>query len=89
MADIKTLAKRPAESLDNLGDQLQFYVRALVWAPRTVRRYKKETGRLLGEVTLVPVKKVSMVMTPTVPPIVARAPDPSVTSPRSRPVSFL
>jgi phospholipid/cholesterol/gamma-HCH transport system permease protein len=52
MADIKTLAKRPAESLDNLGDQLQFYVRALVWAPRTVRRYKKETGRLLGEVTL-------------------------------------
>jgi phospholipid/cholesterol/gamma-HCH transport system permease protein len=52
MADVKALAKKPAESLDNLGNQLQFYVKALAWTPRTVRRYKKETGRLLGEVTL-------------------------------------
>jgi phospholipid/cholesterol/gamma-HCH transport system permease protein len=52
MADVKALAKKPAESLDNLGDQLSFYVRALAWTPRTVRRYKKETMRLLAEVTL-------------------------------------
>ena len=52
MADVKALAKKPGESLDNLGNQLQFYVKALLWTPRTVRRYKKETGRLLGEVTL-------------------------------------
>jgi phospholipid/cholesterol/gamma-HCH transport system permease protein len=52
MADLKSLAKRPGESLDNLGDQLQFYVKALAWTPRTIARYKKETGRLLGEVTL-------------------------------------
>src|SRR5687767_670913 len=52
MADVKSLAKKPGESLDNLGNQLQFYVKALLWTPRTVRRYKKETGRLLGEVTL-------------------------------------
>jgi phospholipid/cholesterol/gamma-HCH transport system permease protein len=52
MADVKALAKKPAESLDSLGRQLQFYVTALAWTPRTIRRYKKETGRLLGEVTL-------------------------------------
>jgi phospholipid/cholesterol/gamma-HCH transport system permease protein len=52
VADVKALAKKPAESLDNLGDQLRFYVMALLWTPRTVRRYKKEIGRLLGEVTL-------------------------------------
>jgi phospholipid/cholesterol/gamma-HCH transport system permease protein len=52
MVDAKALARKPAESLDNLGDQLQFYVKALLWTPRTIKRYKKETGRLLGEVTL-------------------------------------
>jgi len=52
MADLKSLAKKPSQSLDNLGDQLQFYVKALLWTPRTIRRYKKETARLLGEVTL-------------------------------------
>src|SRR3954454_9949048 len=37
--------------LDRPGDQLQFYVRALMWTPRTVRRYLKEIRRLLAEVT--------------------------------------
>ena len=40
MVDVKSLAKKPAQSLDDLGDQLQFYVKALAWTPRTVRRYK-------------------------------------------------
>jgi S-methylmethionine-dependent homocysteine/selenocysteine methylase len=41
---------RPGASLEGFGAQLSFYFRALAWAPRTVRRYKKEMGRLLTEV---------------------------------------
>jgi phospholipid/cholesterol/gamma-HCH transport system permease protein len=37
--------------LDQLGGQLAFYVKAFAWAPRTVRRYKREILRLLAEVT--------------------------------------
>ncbi|MGW5672912.1 MlaE family ABC transporter permease [Micromonospora sp. NPDC003776] len=37
--------------LDDLGGQLAFHLRALAWAPRTVRRYKREVVRLLAEVT--------------------------------------
>jgi phospholipid/cholesterol/gamma-HCH transport system permease protein len=36
--------------LDDLGEQMSFYVRALAWTPRTIRRYKKEVLRLLSEV---------------------------------------
>ncbi|MGI8332991.1 MlaE family ABC transporter permease [Actinomadura scrupuli] len=36
--------------LDRPGDQLLFYVRALMWTPRAVRRYLKEVQRLLAEV---------------------------------------
>ncbi len=52
MADMKALAGRPLKSLDNLGDQLAFYVKALAWTPRSVRRYKKEILRILAEVAL-------------------------------------
>jgi phospholipid/cholesterol/gamma-HCH transport system permease protein len=41
---------RPGASLEGLGAQLSFYLRALAWAPRTLRRYGKETLRLLTEV---------------------------------------
>jgi phospholipid/cholesterol/gamma-HCH transport system permease protein len=37
--------------LDLLGDQLLFYLRAVAWTPRTVRRYTKEVLRLLAEVS--------------------------------------
>jgi phospholipid/cholesterol/gamma-HCH transport system permease protein len=37
--------------LDTLGDQLTFYVRALLWTPRALRRYLREIRRLLAEVT--------------------------------------
>ena len=51
---VLTTAKKavtaPVGVLDNLGEQLSFYARALAWTPRTVRRYKKETMRLLAEV---------------------------------------
>jgi phospholipid/cholesterol/gamma-HCH transport system permease protein len=36
--------------LDKPGDQLGFYIRALLWTPRALRRYQKEMQRLLGEV---------------------------------------
>lgn len=46
----RTLA-RPLEYLDTAGDQAIFYVKALAWVPRTLRRYAKEIVRLLAEVT--------------------------------------
>ncbi|GAA4528427.1 MlaE family ABC transporter permease [Amycolatopsis samaneae] len=41
---------RPGASLEGLGKQLSFAARALAWAPRTIRRYRGETLRLLTEV---------------------------------------
>ncbi|RLV50595.1 ABC transporter permease [Nocardioides mangrovicus] len=52
MASIRSIYTKPLGTLDTLGAQLSFYVRALTWAPRSVRRYKKEILRLLAEVTL-------------------------------------
>jgi phospholipid/cholesterol/gamma-HCH transport system permease protein len=37
--------------LDLLGDQLLFYIRALAWTPRAIRRYSREVLRLLAEVS--------------------------------------
>jgi phospholipid/cholesterol/gamma-HCH transport system permease protein len=47
----RRLARAPLGMLDQFGDQLTFYVRALAWVPRTIRRYGKETARLLAEVS--------------------------------------
>ncbi|MDH2414519.1 ABC transporter permease [Nocardioides sp. CER19] len=52
MSNVKAVYERPLETLDKLGEELSFYLRALAWTPRTVRRYKKEVMRLLAEVTL-------------------------------------
>ncbi len=52
MADVKAIAQKPLKSIDTLGEQLKFYVTAVAWMPRAVRRYKKEIMRLLAEVTL-------------------------------------
>jgi phospholipid/cholesterol/gamma-HCH transport system permease protein len=46
------LAKKPGDTLEELGEQLSFYGRCLGWTPKTVTRYKKEVIRLLAEVTL-------------------------------------
>src|SRR5680860_393845 len=49
-------AKKPVAAADSsllgLGTQLRFYVRSIGWAPKTIRRYKKEVLRLLAEVAL-------------------------------------
>jgi len=52
MTGFKAIYDKPAGSLDDLGGQLAFYLKALAWTPRTVRRYKKEVMRILAEVTL-------------------------------------
>ncbi|WP_017936544.1 MlaE family ABC transporter permease [Nocardioides sp. Iso805N] len=48
----KAVYERPLKMLDILGQQLSFYLRAIAWAPRAVRRYSKEILRILAEVTL-------------------------------------
>jgi phospholipid/cholesterol/gamma-HCH transport system permease protein len=52
MSRLTAVYERPLKTLDKLGDELSFYLRALGWVPRTVRRYKKEVLRLLAEVAL-------------------------------------
>ena len=47
----RKVANKPLEVLDNLGDQMSFYLRALAWTPRTLHRYLRETLRLLAEVS--------------------------------------
>jgi phospholipid/cholesterol/gamma-HCH transport system permease protein len=37
--------------LDILGDQIFFFIRALAWVPRAIRRYTREIIRLLAEVS--------------------------------------
>lgn len=49
---VRAVYRKPLDTLDQLGEQLSFYLRALAWTPRTIRRYKKEIVRLLAEVTL-------------------------------------
>ena len=47
----RKVVDKPLSVLDDLGDQMAFYIRAIAWTPRTLRRYKKEVLRLLSEVT--------------------------------------
>jgi len=39
------------DSLEQYGDQLLFYVKALAWTPRAIRRYPREIVNTLAEVT--------------------------------------
>jgi len=52
MVNLKATYERPLRTLDHLGEELSFYLRALAWAPRVTRRYSKEILRILGDVTL-------------------------------------
>ncbi|GAA4544308.1 MlaE family ABC transporter permease [Amycolatopsis samaneae] len=42
---------RPSDGLADLGRQFAFYAHAIAWIPRTLRRYLRETLRLLAEVS--------------------------------------
>src|ERR1700753_336038 len=48
---LRGAADRSLSPLDMLGDQMVFYLRALLWLPRAFRRYLKEVFRLLAEVS--------------------------------------
>ncbi len=50
IASARKAVNAPVGALDGLGEQLSFYLRALAWTPRTLKRYKKEVMRLLSEV---------------------------------------
>jgi phospholipid/cholesterol/gamma-HCH transport system permease protein len=45
-----TYVKARRLSLETLGDQLLFYIRALSWVPRVLRSYRQETANILAEV---------------------------------------
>ena len=45
------IAQGPRRSLEQRGDQLLFYVNALLWAPRAIRRYPREIKNTLAEIT--------------------------------------
>ena len=50
VASARKVVNAPLGLLDTLGEQMSFYIRALAWTPKTLRRYKKEVLRLLSEV---------------------------------------
>ncbi|MCW2780277.1 MAG: mlaE 1 [Marmoricola sp.] len=52
MADLRAVYQRPLRLIDNLGEELAFYLSALRATPRSIKRYPKEIMRLLAEVTL-------------------------------------
>jgi phospholipid/cholesterol/gamma-HCH transport system permease protein len=49
---LRPVVSRPLDSLEDLGEQLSFYGRALGWSWRTLIHYKKEVFRLIAEVSL-------------------------------------
>ncbi len=52
MASIRAIYQKPLSSLDTIGEQLAFYIRAFAATPRAAKRYPKEVLRILAEVTL-------------------------------------
>ncbi len=50
IASARRAVNAPLGVLDDMGEQMSFYLRALAWTPRTLRRYKTEVLRLLSEV---------------------------------------
>ena len=49
---LRPIVTRPLDALDDLGEQLSFYGRALLWVPRALVEYWKEVMRLIAEVSL-------------------------------------
>ena len=49
---LRPVVNRPLGSLEDMGEQLSFYGRALGWSWRTIIHYKKEVFRLIAEVSL-------------------------------------
>ncbi len=45
-----TFVKERRHALEERGDQLLFYIKALAWTPRAVKRYRREIASILAEV---------------------------------------
>ena len=41
---INRTARRPLDALEDLGEQLLFYVRSIGWSARTIRRYRRRSS---------------------------------------------
>jgi phospholipid/cholesterol/gamma-HCH transport system permease protein len=50
-ARVREAVDRRFGFLDTLGDQILFFLRAIAWTPRALRRYLREVVRLLAEVS--------------------------------------
>lgn len=50
-AKIRELSRKPLRTIDDMGDQLAFHMRAIGWIPQTLVHYRKEVLRLIAEVT--------------------------------------
>jgi phospholipid/cholesterol/gamma-HCH transport system permease protein len=54
MAALSTVGSQAVEAqrkrLEEYGDQLLFYIRAIAWTPRAIRRYRGQIWTILGEV---------------------------------------
>ena len=50
-ARLRQLVRGPLSTVDDLGDQLLFHLRAIRWIPQTVLHYRHEVLRLIAEVT--------------------------------------
>lgn len=48
---VRRAVSGPLATLEQLGDQLSLYARAILWTPRTLHRYRREIARLLAEVS--------------------------------------
>jgi phospholipid/cholesterol/gamma-HCH transport system permease protein len=51
MAKLTAVIDRPADALAALGSQLRFHLRVVLSIPHSIRRYRREILRLLGQVT--------------------------------------
>ena len=50
-ARLRRLWTGPLSTIDDLGDQLAFHLRAIRWIPQTMVHYRREVLRLIAEVT--------------------------------------
>ena len=46
----RELGREQRLKVEERGDQLLFYIKALAWTPRAIRRYKREIFNILAEV---------------------------------------
>jgi len=49
-SSVASVVKGRRARVEEYGDQLLFYVRAIAWTPRAIRRYRREISNILAEV---------------------------------------